>query len=247
DREMPHDPNRVYAMGVSMGGSFAFFMGWHHPDRIAGVFAVLPKVCMGYRPDAYPGLRESFDRMWGSPDLDLPSTTGARVFQWMDGREQARIERHRGSAPIVAFCGTQDNVVGWGEKVGYFQAMQAQNAGGTWYWDEPDHYTPHDQTEWYPMMNARLLYKYRVDQSSPAFTNCSTNDNFGTGDPTTAEPIGQINGLVDWDETATLESALRWEVTLKTRSATLKDGVIGAPPSLTVDVTPRPLRSCIIA
>src|SRR5262249_41012289 len=51
----------------------------------------------------------------------------------------------------------------------------------------------------------------------------------------------------DWDETATQESVLRWEVTLKTRSATLKDGVIGAPPSLTVDVTPRRLQSFIIA
>src|ERR1041385_1309373 len=36
NREMPHDPNRVYAMGVSMGGSFAFFLAWHHPDLIAG-------------------------------------------------------------------------------------------------------------------------------------------------------------------------------------------------------------------
>jgi len=247
DREIPHDPNRVYAMGVSMGGSFAFFMAWHHPDRIAGVLSVLPKVCTGYRPDVYPGLRESFDRMWGSPDLDLPTTAGARVFQWMDGREQARIERHRGSAPMVAFCGINDNVVGWGEKVAYFQSMQANDAGGTWFWDERTHYTAHDQTEWYPMMGARLLYKYRTDQSYPAFTNCSTNSNFGDGDPTTADPIGQINGLVDWDETATTESQLRWEVSLRTRYVTTLDGIIGAPTALTVDVTPRRLQSFIVA
>ena len=247
DREIPHDPNRVYAMGVSMGGSFAFFMGWHHPDRIAGTLSVLPKVCMGYRPDVYPSLRESLDRMWGSPDIDLPSTAGARVFQWMDGREQARIERHRGSAPMVAFCGINDNVVGWSEKVAYFQSMQANNAGGTWFWDERDHFTAHDQTEWYPMMAGRLLYKYRVDQSYPAFTNCSTNSNFGTGDPTTADPIGQINGLVDWDETATTDSQLRWEVTLRTRSVATLDGIIGAPASLAVDVTPRRLQSFIVA
>ena len=97
-REMPYDPNRVYAMGVSMGGSFAFFLAWHHPDVIAGALSVVPKICLGYRPDVYLGLRESLDRMWGSPDIDLPTTVGERVFQWMDGREQARIERHRGSA-----------------------------------------------------------------------------------------------------------------------------------------------------
>ena len=247
DREIPHDPNRVYAMGVSMGGSFAFFMGWHHPDRIAGTLSALPKVCLGYRPDSYPDLRDSFDRLWGSPDLDLPSTVGARVFQWMDGREQARIERHRGSAPMVAFCGINDNIVGWAEKVAYFQAIQAQNGGGTWFWDERTHYTPHDQTEWAPMMAPRQLYKYRLDQSYPAFTNCSTNSNFGNGDPATAEPIGQINALVDWDETATTETQLRWEVTLRTRSVATRDGIIGAPASLTVDVTPRRMQSFIVA
>ena len=246
-REIPYDPNRVYAMGVSMGGSFAFFMAWHHPERIAGTFSVLPKICMGFRPDCYPGLRESFDRMWGSPDIDLPSTAGARVFQWMDGREQARIERHRGSAPMVAFCGINDNVVGWPEKVAYFQAMQSGNSGGAWFWDGRDHYTPHDQTEWYPMMGTKQLYKYRLDQSYPAFTNCSTNSAIGNGDPATADPIGQINGLVDWDETATTETLLRWEVTLRTRSVTTLDGIIGAPASLTVDVTPRRLQSFIVA
>src|SRR5689334_10364537 len=247
DREIPHDPKRVYAMGISMGGSFAFFMAWHHPDRIAGTMSVIPKVCTGFRPDVFPGLRDSFDRMWGSPDLDLPTTAGARVFQWMDGREQARIERHRGSAPMVAFCGINDNIVGWGEKVAYFQAMQANNAGGTWFWDERDHYTVQTATEWYPMMAARQLYKYKVDQSYPAFANCSTDSHFGNGDPATADPIGQINGLVDWDETAMLDTQLRWEVTLKTRSVSTLDGIIGAPASLTVDVTPRRLQSFIVA
>jgi pimeloyl-ACP methyl ester carboxylesterase len=247
DREIPHDPNRVYAMGASMGGSFAFFMAWHHPDKIAGTLSVIPKICMGYRPDCFPGLRESFDRMWGSPDIDLPSTAGLRVFQWMDGREQARIERHRGSAPMVAFCGINDNVTGWPEKTAYFQAMQAQNAGGAWFWDERDHYASNDQTEWFPMMGSRQLYKYRLDQSYPAFTNCSTNSVFGDGDPATADPIGQINGLIDWDETTTTENQLRWEVTLRTRSVTTRDGIIGAPTSLTVDVTPRRLHSFIVA
>ena len=247
NREMPHDPNRVYAMGVSMGGSFAFFLAWHHPDLIAGALSVVPKVCLGYRPDVYVGLRESLDRLWGSPDLNLPSTAGERVFQWMDGREQARIERHRGSAPLVAFCGINDNVTGWSEKVAYFQAMQADNAGGAWFWDERDHYTAHDQTEWYPMMASSQLYKYRTDSSYPAFTNCSTDGNFGSGDPTTADPIGNINGSVDWDETNLTDELLRWDVTLRTRSLTTLDGVLGAPESLLVDVTPRRLQQFVVA
>jgi len=247
DRVIPHDPTRVYAMGGSMGGAFAFFMAWHHPDRIAGTLSVIPKVCTGYRPDCYPDLRASFDRMWGSPDIDLPTTAGLRVFQWMDGREQSRIEQHRGSAPMVAFCGTNDNITGWPEKVAYFQAIQQNHSGGTWFWDDRTHYTRREQTEWYPMMDPRQLYKYRLGQSYPAFTNCTANSIYGTGDPATADPIGQINGQVDWDETAMMDTPLRWEVTLRTRSLTTLDGIIGAPASLAVDVTPRRLQNFIVA
>lgn len=247
DREMPHDPNRVYAMGVSMGGSFAFFLGWHHPDRIAGTLAVVPKLCLGHRPDVNVGLRESLDRMWGSPELDLPTTVGLRVFEWMDGREQARIHRHRGAAPIVGFCGLNDTSVGWEEKVAYFQAMEAQDAGGAWFWDERDHFTPQEQTEWAPMMGTQQLYKFRSDRSYPAFSHASHNGNYGTGDPATADPIGSINGYLDWDENTLAEEWLRWDVTLRTRAMITRDGIIGAPPSATVDVTPRRLQRFIVA
>ncbi|MEQ1832211.1 MAG: alpha/beta hydrolase-fold protein [Candidatus Eisenbacteria bacterium] len=244
---MPHDPQRVYAMGVSMGGSFAFFLAWHHPDRIAGALSVIPKICLAYRPDVFPELRTSLDRLWGSPDLDLPTTAGERVFQWMDGREQARIERHRGSAPIVGFAGLNDNVVGWGEKVAYFESMEANRAGGSWFWDQRGHYTPHEQTEWFPMMATRQLYKYRIDRSYPAFSNCSTNSDPGTGDPVTADPIGNINGAVDWIEDSVGDEWLRWDISLRTRPLVTQDGVLGAPESLLVDVTPRRLQRFLVA
>lgn len=245
--EMPHDPNRVYAMGVSMGGSFAFFLGWHHPDRIAGTLAVVPKLCLGHRPDVNQGLREALDRMWGSPDIDLPTTVGLRVYQWMDGREQARIHRHQGAAPIVGFCGLNDTSVGWEEKVAYFQAMEANDAGGAWFWDQRDHWTPHELTDWAPMMGATQLYKYRSDRSYPAFSNASQNSDYGTGDPATADPIGSINGYLDWDENTLAEEWLNWEVTLKTRSMVTREGIIGAPASVYVDVTPRRLQRLIVA
>ena len=244
---MPHDPNRVYAMGVSMGGSFAFFLGWHHPQRIAGTLAIVPKLCLGYRPDENLGLREALDRMWGSPDLDLPTTIGLRVFQWMDGREQARIKRHHGAAPIVGFCGLNDNSVGWEEKVAYFQAMEAYDAGGAWFWDERDHWTPHEQTDWFPMMGAQQLYKYRADRSFPAFSNASGNSDFGTGDPATADPIGSINGYLDWDENTVDDRSLNWEITLRTRAMATREGIIGAPAAATVDVTPRRTQRFIVA
>jgi hypothetical protein len=52
---------------------------------------------------------------------------------------------------------------------------------------------------------------------------------------------------VDWDETTVSEAWLRWEVTLRTRGLTTQDGLIGAPESLAVDVTPRRLQRFIVA
>ncbi len=246
-REMPHDPMRVYASGGSMGGSFAFFMAWHHPDRVAGSLLLIPKLCLGYRPDSYVELRQALDRQWGSPDLNLPTTTGLRVFQWMDGREQARIHRNRGSAPIVGFCGRYDTSVGWGEKVAYFDAMRTAKAGGMWFWDASTHYTPVSTMSWFPMMDERQLYKYRLDTSYPAFSNASTDNRYGNGDPTTADSLGQINGVLDWDERAIVDVPLQWEIVLRTRAVTSRVGTVPAPSVVTVDVTPRRLQKLIVA
>jgi len=247
NREIPYDPHRVYAMGGSMGGSFAFFLAWHHPDLIAGSLAVIPKLCCAYTPDSYVGFRESMNRMWGTPSLDLPTTAGLRVFQWMDGREQARLQRHRGSAPIIGTCGTADVSVGWGEKVAYFQALESLNAGGVWYWDGSDHYTPLDQSPWYPVMAGNMLYKYRNDMSYPAFAHCSTDGNFGNGAPATADPLGQINANADYDENTIQDESLEWSLSLRTRGLQTRTATYPAPASLTVDVTPRRLQQFLVA
>jgi hypothetical protein len=147
----------------------------------------------------------------------------------------------------VGFCGLYDTSVGWEEKVAYFQAMEEYDAGGAWFWDQRDHYTPHELTDWAPMMGAQQLYKYRSDRSYPAFSHASQNDNFGTGDPATADPIGSINGYLDWDENTLSEDLLNWEVTLRTRAMTTREGIIGAPASVYVDVTPRRAQRFIVA
>jgi hypothetical protein len=97
------------------------------------------------------------------------------------------------------------------------------------------------------MMGAQQLYKYRADRSYPAFSNASENGDFGDGDPATADPIGSINGYLDWDETTLDEQWLKWEITLRTRAMTTRDGIIGAPAQATADVTPRRLQRFIVA
>ena len=241
-----HDRNRVYAMGSSMGGTFAFFLAWHHPDKIAGALAFIPKICFGYtEADPAPWLRDSFDRMWGTVDEALPMTNGANTYQWMDGRAQAQTYESRGSAPIVAFCGRNDTVVGWGEKVAYFGAMQQNHAGGAWFWDERGHYDSQYTAAWSPMQNWKQLYKFRLNQSYPAFSNCSADLNPGNGAPADGDSVGTINGFADWDSLI-VDTPTRWSVTLRSRGLSTRFQTFAKPAAMTIDVTPRRLQRFLV-
>src|SRR5262249_62259935 len=131
--------------------------------RPRGPLGVTRKACGGHPPGWSPALRRSRAGVGGRRARDPPSTAGERVFAWMDGREQARIQRRGGSAPIIGTCGTADVTVGWGEKVAYFQTLEDLNAGGVWYWDGSDHYTPISQSAWYPVTAGQPVYKNRRD------------------------------------------------------------------------------------
>ena len=87
-----NDRERVYAMGSSMGGSFAFFLAWHHPERVAAAIANIPKTCTSYTGDTDSILTKTFERVWSPISVNLRTTTadGIPVYNWMDGRDLAR-------------------------------------------------------------------------------------------------------------------------------------------------------------
>lgn len=241
-----HDRNRVYAMGSSMGGTFAFFLAWHHPEKIAGALAFIPKLCFGYTSnDPAPWLRDSFNRMWGTVDEDLPTTNGTTTYEWMDGRSQAETFANRGSAPMVGFVGRNDDVVGWGEKVAYFNALEQNHSGGTWFWDQRGHYDSQYTATWSPMQNWKQLYKFRLDQSYPAFSNCSADFSAGNGDPAVGDSVGTINGFADWDSLV-VDTQTRWSVTLRSRALNTRYQSFAKPASMTVDVSPRRLQQFLV-
>jgi pimeloyl-ACP methyl ester carboxylesterase len=246
EREVGHDSKRVYAMGGSMGGSFATFLAWHHPDRIAAAMAFVPKVCFGYTPDSYPNLRVSFDRLWGKLNTNLPTTNGIGIFDWMDGRFMSRQLYRHGGSPVMGFVGRNDVVVGWPEKIAFFSAMQQNRMGGTWYWDGRAHYDGSNTTDWWPVQRDwQQLYRYRLDLSYPALSNCTADQDPGDGTTLTGDATGTINGAVTWDEDVVDEPA-RYEITLRTQSLPTASGVFDAPALAHVDVTPRRLQQFLV-
>lgn len=247
EREFGHNQNRVYAMGGSMGGTFASFLAWHHPERVAAALAFMPKLCFGYTPDSYPNLRVSFDRMWGTLNTNLPTMNGYSIFDWMDGRFLARHSYRDGVSPVTGFVGRNDEVVGWPEKVAYFKAMSEQHMGGTWYWDERSHFDPTAELTWLPEQQRwELLYQYSLDQSYPALTNCSADNDPGDGSLATGEAVGTINGYLGWDDASIVDTPAQWEMTLHTRTRSTRSAVLSPPAVVHVNVTPRRLQQFVV-
>ena len=75
----------------------------------------------------------------------------------------------------------------------------------------------------------------RTDQSQPAFTACSLDDNPGRGDPADGDPKGQVNLYLFWETRDVVDQADRWEMTV---------GLVNKAPqdSCTVCITPRRLQ-----
>ncbi|MFQ5808046.1 MAG: hypothetical protein ACE5JM_00380 [Armatimonadota bacterium] len=78
--------------------------------------------------------------------------------------------------------------------------------------------------------------KMKWDKSVPAFSNCSLDDNPGSGDPSDGDPFGQINGYLLWEYETVVDEPGRWEMTVYVTGDCPRD-------ECTVDVTPRRLAS----
>jgi len=83
-----------------------------------------------------------------------------------------------------------------------------------------------------PREVADAYKRMRWTKTLPAFSNCSLDNNPGTGDPDAGEPWGQINAWLLWDGEDSVDRPGRWEMTVYL--------VPSCPDErCTVDVTPR--------
>jgi len=84
----------------------------------------------------------------------------------------------------------------------------------------------------------------RLDQSLPAFTNCSLDDDPGAAaklktqrkDPYDGDPTGQVNLYLFWQTEDIFDTPDSWEITVALTAAAPKD-------QCTVDITPRRLQN----
>ncbi len=245
-RTFDFDTTRTYAFGFSLGGTYSLQLAYTHPELFAAVMGSTGKVDYSFQTDPNPNVaynpggqyRVSTSRLWGTPAGNLSAVNGQPVYDELnDGVLAARTEGP-GSAFHVNFSGKRDETVGWAEKIGFYQSMEAHRTGGVEFWDNRDHSGFVFPGGMAPMLDLRYLYRFRSDLSWPAFAHCSADNDPGNGVGTVGDTLGTLNGYMDWDP-ALSDSAANWSVTLKTRALSTLWGPLAAPESLTVDVTPR--------
>jgi hypothetical protein len=248
-RNFPVDTARVYVMGNSMGAIAGVFLAMWRPDLIAATMVDVPLFDFSFTDDLNPhcafrtggGQRVTCDRLWGEVPTGLLMEDGTPVYQRLNAGAMARALEAAWVPPIVAFSGRNDTLLGWSEKIPFYQAMRESRAGGTFFWDTRTHSNGATAGAWSPMEDYRYLYRFRTDLSFPALSNCSADFDPGDGNQAVGDSIGTINGFVEWDPEI-VDQPDEWQVRLELRDLTSLWGVVAAPESVTVDVTPRRLQ-----
>lgn len=250
------DSRRVYLAGTSMGAAACVMVSMLYPDRFAAAELVVPKFNFAQLTDWQGALynfssgalkRQEADRKWGdvttsnlNTDLDDPLAPGLtlRIYQATKADTMAHLNHTRSLPIIFAVNGKNDEVVGWTEKLAYYDSAEANWQGGFYFWDLREH-TGGVKTwdKWEPDF---LLY--RTDLSYPAFSDCSISD--AATDGVAAPTVGTRNGWLDWSENL-IDDSCEWRDTLRYRTG-LKWGAAAASApvdSCTARVTLRRLQA----
>lgn len=240
EKNYPIDADRVSLRGGSMGGIGSLVLGLLHPERFAAIHAHIPPLRMSSR--AAPG---------GFLAMMMPIVPTDFI-------------RRLGAAPELPYllitAGRTDQIVGWPDKLEFAQALREEKRAFTFYWDLRNHdgtfageppadlqgpAVPWGRNPGWPEMS---VVTFSRKQSFPAFDAFSLDDNPGSVNfatrpnqrppwniPGAGDFVGSFNGAADWERDTIVDTADRWEITLRLHS-------FARAPRATANVTPRRLQ-----
>ncbi len=223
------DPAATYVAGSSMGGSGAPMMAIRHSDRIAMAISWVGV----HSPLLSPQFQSSYQNCYGDPEWGIKFEDGTLVWDYFDDAWYLRKYPQKEIGLICFSNGKNDGGIGWPQAQKFFRALQETRRPHVFVWGM----SGHGQRAVLPvtLSDRYLALVPRTDQSLPAFTACSLDDNPGNGDPADGDPQGQANLYLAWDTTDIIDRPDRWEMTVYLIDKALK-------PECTVNITPRRLQ-----
>jgi hypothetical protein len=201
-------------------------------------------------PGNTPQFTGSYENVYGKRQWGIKYEDGMPAFEYYKDAAFLRRYPEKEIGFITWSNGKNDGGIGWPQALEFFRAMQETRRPHIFVWG----LSGHGQRATMPAEGGERVMPIdiRLDQSMPAFTNCSLDDNPGTAtrlktpkqvtvgresrtDPYDGNPKGQINLYLYWDTTTIVDTAKRWEITVALTKTAPKE-------KCTVDITPRRLQ-----
>ncbi len=220
------DLTRTHVAGSSMGGSGSPMFAIRYPEHIAWAVGWVGV----HNPAKTPQFKGSYARVYGQPEWGVKFEDGTPV--WDHYNDAWYLRRHpEAEIGFITFSnGKNDGAIGWPQAIEFLRALQDTRRPHLFVWGLGGH----GQRARMPVSLAErvLPIDVRTDQSLPAFTRCSLDDNPGNGTPEDGDPDGQVNSYLSWETKDIVDEPDRWAMTV---------GLIAKAPqdACTVDVTPR--------
>jgi hypothetical protein len=212
-----------------MGGTGTVAFGLRHAELFAALDATVPLIDP---PRSTAWAFRLLGTIWEDKDWpDLPDGEGHTLRERLD--DSAYVLAAENDLPFLKFVnGRQDGAIGWSQIPGFIRTMQKARQPFMCAWHNGQHRGVRGDEV--PNFTAFDVTSIRRDECVPAFSNASTADDPGTGDPTEGDLVGGVNDDFRWE----VEKDRRDELVLKLWRLP-KKGKHADDKEATVDVTPR--------
>lgn len=224
------DRRRIFTAGSSMGGSGSPSVALRHPDQIAWCVSWVGV----HRPAESPQFFSSYERVYGLAGWNLLfQDRRSRAFDYFDDAAFVRLNPAK-ETPFVVFAnGKNDAAIGWEQAYEFWKSLQETRRPHVFLWGQ----SGHGQRARLPGKDPderELGIDVRLDQTLPAFTKCTLDDDPGDGAPTNGKLEGQSNLHLLWETAAesVVDEVGKWSMVLKLNKKSPKE-------ECRVDVTPR--------
>jgi len=220
------DPSRTFAAGNSMGGSGALMLALRFPERVAWAISWVGI----HIPHMSPQFKNSYEQVYGNPEWGVKFEDGTPVWDYFNNAWYLRRYPEKDIGFLTFSNGKNDGSIGWQQAVEFYRALQETRRPHLFVWGQ----SGHGERAVMPRGGGERVMPIdlRTNQSLPAFTNCSLDNNPGNGDPGNGDASGQVNFYLYWETGNIVDRPERWEMTI---------GLIDQAPrdTATVDITPR--------
>ena len=174
------DMTRVFAAGNSMGGAGAPMFAVRYGKRIAWCNAWVGV----HVPAMSPQFRNSYEQSYGPPDAPVRMVHDRKTSPWDWFSDVWWLRKHlkQETGLVIASNGKNDGGIGWPQAHAFARALQETRRPHIYNWGIGGHGTR-------TLIGANVDFDVRTDQTLPAFTNGTLDDDIGTA---TRRPETQV-------------------------------------------------------